>query len=142
MGYSGILNLSASFVPYVKNPTDIQGRDFPFKPSATTGKIAYTGSLNVRRFKQRNEYRDRLVGTALRATIGEAPQKFVLNSPTNSASLLASYPQQLATPLPWTQVPIGKKFGFVIGVLSSSDPEVSRLNAFSSGNFPLETTAR
>ena len=46
-----------------------------------------------------------------------------------------------ATPPSWTHLQVGRKDGFVIPLLSSSDHEVSRLNAFSSGSLPLEATA-
>ena len=82
-----------------------------------------SGSLNIRRFPERNRYNKLLLGTALRSEVGEYP-----------------YTDIPATVPSWTQIEAEKKHAFIIGELSSSDHECTSLNAFRSGTVRLEGT--
>lgn len=74
-------------------------------------------------------------------TRGNPASLYVTGGLFPESSSIFTYAQQSASVPSWTQVPIGKHHAFVITPLSSSDHEVSRLNAFSSGQLPLEQSA-
>lgn len=71
-------------------------------------------------------------------TAGNPARLYVTGALFPVSSSVFRYPEQLATSPSWTQHNIGKNHAFVIATLSSSDHEVSRLNAFCSGQLPLE----
>lgn len=105
-----------------------------------TGKLGVvTGSLNTRRGRQKNLFNRLLNGAALRSEVGEAGDRTLTGS-FGSVVSPSVYANQFATVPSWTQTPIGKHHAFHIAAMSSSNPEVSRLNAFLSGNLPLEVS--
>lgn len=83
-----------------------------------------SASINERREAQRDRYDRLLKGTATRAEVAQSP-----------------FDSTPASPPSWTQVYAGKKHAFVISELSSSQHEVTSLNARISGTVQLENTA-
>jgi hypothetical protein len=104
-----------------------------------TGKRGLiTGSLNIRRGRQRDLYDRLITGQAKRSEVGQSPDGRLSGS-FGIVLSPAVYENQYALPPSWTQNSIGKDHAFHIAALSSSHVEVSRLNTFLSGNLPLET---
>lgn len=105
-----------------------------------SSSLEASGNLNLRSKREKRLYNRLIQGRAKRSDVGEAPQT-VINPTFSVSSSIFSYPNQLATPPSWTQRNIGLGHEFVTPALSSSAHEVSRLNAFVSGVFPLESSA-
>ncbi|MBV8072366.1 MAG: hypothetical protein JO270_20860 [Acidobacteriaceae bacterium] len=109
-----------------------------FGVTQTNAFSVVTGTLNIRRGRQKNLYNRELIGQAFRFETGEAPNETLTGSWGSIPDPIV-YAHEIATPPSWTQYHIGKKHAFVAMALSSSHVEVSRLNTFLSGNLPLET---
>jgi hypothetical protein len=125
---TGLVVISASLMPSVSS-------------SYASALLPISGNINIRRIKERTLYNELITGQALRSQVGQNAQTYVDPASQNTFSLVGSYSNQPATPPSWTQLNIRQAHGFVIPALSSSQAEVSRLNAFFSGNFALETSA-
>lgn len=83
-----------------------------------------SASINERREAQRERYDRLLKGVATKAQAAQSP-----------------FDSTPADPPSWTQIYSGKKHAFVISELSSSQHEVTSLNARISGTAKLENTA-
>lgn len=101
-----------------------------------------TGSMNVARRRQRNNYDRLITGGILRSEVGESPDK-VLSGNFGLVSSPVPYANQFATVPSWTQYRIGKHHAFVAPALSSSNDGhlATRLNAAFSGTQGQETSA-
>lgn len=98
--------------------------------------------LNDRRSYERDVYNRLTQGKATRFEVAEDPppgyvSSFSFGDPNPSAP----YSSMTVSPPSWTQIPIGKHHEFVIGEMSSSQHEVTSMNAYLSGTQPLERTA-
>lgn len=116
--------------------------------SASTQPVAASGSLNTRRIGERRLYDQLLMGQAKKSQFDEAPSIVITQTGpqtfTSASVGQATYAREFATPPSWTQSNTPGSdihHGFVIGSLSSSRHEATRLNAFKSGTAPLEYTA-
>ena len=114
---------------------DISGSMMATHSSSLYAAMFLSGNTNQKDAPFRKKVKRLLMGEATRADFGEAPDK------ADGQSNIGSYDQQLATRPSWTQAQIGLNHAYVMPTLSSSTHEVSRLNAFASGNFALEVTA-
>lgn len=101
-----------------------------------------TGSLNVRRSRQRDNYDRLITGGILRSEVGESPDRS-LSGNFGIVSSSANYANQFATVPGWTQYQVGKHHAFVAPALSASNGQhlAIRLNTFFSGTQQVETSA-
>lgn len=101
-----------------------------------------TGSLDLMRRRQRNNYDRLITGGILRSEVGESPDRS-LSGAFGILTSSAIYANQFATVPGWTQYQIGKHHAFVAPALSASNGQhlAGRLNAFFSGTQAMESTA-
>lgn len=108
-----------------------------------SSSVVVDTGLNFVRRTDRNKYDLLLKGELLKSDVGEAPS--AISSVSGSGYVYQSvgqqtYAREFATSPSWTQKGIGLSHAYVMPNLSSSQHEVSRLNAFDSGNLPLESS--
>lgn len=101
-----------------------------------------TGSLDLMRRRQRNNYDRLITGGILRSEVGESPDRS-LSGNFGIVSGSSNYANQFATVPAWTQHQIGKHHAFVAPALSASGEQhlAGRLNTFFNGTEALERTA-